>query len=201
MTYQLIHGSAHDIPLFPESFRMTRKWAMPTADTFSCPPMGEFVKKYLAQSTVSVDPFARNKRWATYTNDLNPDTAAEHHMDALEFLSMLYDRGIKANLVIFDPPYSFNQMMEVYAGIGRKISGQEAQRFYGDMRDAIDRLVLAGGVVLSFGWNSIGMGKERGYRIEEILLVCHGRAHNDTICTADRKMGHQSGLFDMELAL
>jgi hypothetical protein len=31
------------------------------------------------------------------------------------------------------------------------------------------------------------MGRNRGFRIEEILLVCHGACHNDTIITVDRK--------------
>jgi len=42
--------------------------------------------------------------------------------------------------------------------------------------------------VLSFGWNSVGMGITRGYEIVEILLVCHGGAHNDTICIAEKKI-------------
>lgn len=79
---------------------------MPNGDTFSVPPIGDFVRSYLAASRCSVDPFARNKRWATHTNDLNPETEAEHHMDAEEFLRMLALRGVKADLVIFDPPYS-----------------------------------------------------------------------------------------------
>ncbi len=83
-----------------------REWAMPSHNTFDIGPIGDFVKKYLLQSTISVDPFARSKRWATYTNDLNEGTAAEYHMDAEEFCLMLQNKGIKADLVIFDPPYS-----------------------------------------------------------------------------------------------
>ena len=36
--------------------------------------------------------------------------------------------------------------------------------------------------------NSIGIGKKKGFEIIEILLVCHGRAHNDTIVTVERKV-------------
>jgi len=31
----------------------------------------------------------------------------------------------------------------------------------------------------------VRMGK--GYRLQEVLLVCHGAAHNDTICIAEIK--------------
>jgi hypothetical protein len=53
---------------------MWREWAMPSHETFDIPPIAAFVQKYLRESQVSVDPFARNRRWATYTNDLDPNT-------------------------------------------------------------------------------------------------------------------------------
>lgn len=39
----------------------------------------------------------------------------------------------------------------------------------------------------SFGWNSAGMGISRGFDLIELLTVCHGAAHNDTICVAERR--------------
>lgn len=47
---------------------------------------------------------------------------------------------------------------------------------------------LTGGKVISFGWNSCGIGKTRGFEIERILIVCHGGHHNDTICTVEKKV-------------
>ena len=60
--------------------------------------------------------------------------------------------------------------------------------FYGDRKKEVHRLVKQGGLVLSFGWNSGGIGKSLGFEIIEILLVAHGGAHNDTICTVERKL-------------
>ena len=57
--------------------------------------------------------------------------------------------------------------------------------------DALN-FIIPGGIAISCGWNSIGMGKTHGFEIIEILLVCHGRAHNDTIVTVERKI--QNGL-------
>lgn len=164
---------------------------MPNGDTFDIKPIGEFVKKYLSTSKISVDPFARNKRWATHTNDLNPDTCAEHHVDCLVFLEQLRCKGVLADLVLFDPPYSPRQIKELYDGIGLKMLQTEALRTaaWKKERDVIDSILPLGGVVLSFGWNSGGMGKGRGYEIEELLLVNHGSSHNDTICMAERKNG------------
>lgn len=164
---------------------------MPTKNTFDCLPINELVQRYISSSKTSVDPFARDSNLATYTNDLNPNTNAEYHMDALDFLKLLSERDVKADVVLLDPPYSLRQMKECYENIGRKVSQRETQRFYGDLRDAVDNLIMPMGHVLSFGWNSIGMGKTRNYRIIEIKLVCHGRAHNDTICVVDQKIAKQ----------
>jgi hypothetical protein len=179
--------------------KITRKWAMPSSDTFDVPPIGEFVKSYLRQSKISIDPFARNKRWATYTNDLSPATAAEHHLDAEIFLSQLQENGIIADLVIFDPPYSPRQISEVYQSIGRTVTMEDTQNsaLYSRVRKKIYPLVSVGGIVLSFGWNSHGMSNSGGreWEILEIMLVCHGAAHNDTICMAERKTAHQPNMF------
>ena len=48
-------------------------------------------------------------------------------------------------------------------------------------------LKLRNGKVISFGWNSGGIGKKNGFEIEKILLVNHGSQHNDTICTLEVK--------------
>ena len=180
--------------------KITRKWAMPNADTFDVQPIGEFVKSYLRNSNVSIDPFARNKRWATYTNDLNPDTAAEYHLDAEVFLSQLVKDGVTADLIIFDPPYSPRQISEIYQSIGRVVTMQDTQNsaLYNRVRKLINPLISVNGIVLSFGWNSHGMSNSggHGWSILEILMVCHGGAHNDTLCMAEQKVSHQGNLFE-----
>ena len=86
--------------------RFARVRAFASSDTFDVQPIGDLVKRYLRQSTISIDPFARNKRWATYTNDLNPKTEAEYHLDSAIILEKMVEDGVEADLVLFDPPYS-----------------------------------------------------------------------------------------------
>lgn len=62
----------------------------------------------------------------------------------------------------------------------------------------IEQLVRPGGEVLHFGWSSVGMGE--GWTQEEILLVCHGSDHNDTICLAERRNAPHADLFATENA-
>ena len=165
---------------------------MPSADTFSIKPIGDFVRKYI--DGVSVDPFARNKRWATHTNDLNPQTEAEHHMDAVCFLNMLADGGAKADVLILDPPYSPRQITECYAAAGLKAGMKDTQNaaLYSRVRHASRKICKLGTIALSFGWNSSGMGE--GFETLEILMVAHGGAHNDTICLAEKMMCEQMEL-------
>lgn len=172
-------------------FKFSREWAMPNHETFSIKPIGDFVKRYLSESKISFDPFSRNKKWATYTNDLDPNTCADSHVDAELFFTQIgISHGIKADLVLFDPPYSPRQISECYKSIGMEVGMKETQSslLYKRVRDAMMCAITENAIVLSFGWNTVGMGKKRGFEIIEIMLVCHGGAHNDTICVAEKRL-------------
>ncbi len=172
--------------------KITRQWAMPNSDTFQVPCIGEFVRQYTRGASVIVDPFARNSSIGTITNDLSKDTAAQYHMDANDFMDMLIENGTLADVVIFDPPYSPRQISEVYQSVGRVVTTEDTQAAtWSAWKDRICKLVKVGGVCLSFGWNSSGIGKGNLFRIDEILLVAHGGWHNDTICVAETKLSEQ----------
>lgn len=92
------------------------------------------------------------------------------------------------NTFMIKPTYSPRQISECYKQFGREVHMSDTQSsFYGTRKKAIARIVHRGGKVLSFGWNSNGIGKGLGFEIEEILIVAHGGAHNDTICVVERK--------------
>lgn len=190
---ELQSGASLAAPLGWASF--SRVWAMPSADTFSVPPIGAMVQRYLKSAKISCDPFARNKRWATHTNDLNPKTEAEHHMDAEDFLRMLAAQGVRCDLAILDPPYSPRQISECYQEAGIKCGMKETQNaaLYSRVKNAMAEVLTDDAIVLSFGWNSAGMGHKHGFEQIEIMLVCHGGAHNDTICLAERKRPNLQG--------
>lgn len=164
-----------------------RATAQPNRATFSIQPIRDWIYPFSTSLLRSVDPFARNAKLARITNDLDHETSARHHLDAREFLKQLVSDGERADLVFFDPPYSPRQVKECYGRIGRSVGQTDTQnaRLYRECRELIDEIVIPGGVVLSFGWNSVGMGT--GWNRISTLLVCHGGAHNDTICVADRK--------------
>ncbi len=111
---------------------------------------------------------------------------ARYHMEAEEFCKFI--RGSFTG-VLFDPPYSYRQVSEHYKVLGKKATQLDTStRFYNRAMNPIAKKIKVGGIAISFGWNSNGFGKKRGFEIIEILLVAHGGHHNDTIVTVERKM-------------
>lgn len=139
---------------------------------------------------VSADPFARDSKLATYSNDLDPTCGATHCMEAGAFCSALLEKGVTLDLAFFDPPYSPHQISEVYKGVGLKVGMKETQSaaLYKRVKDGLNALCRPGSIAICCGWNSAGFGKTRGWDMVEILLVAHGGAHNDTIVTVERKL-------------
>ena len=166
---------------------INRTWAMPNSKTFSIKPIKELIEKYVTPFDEVVDPFANNNTFGTITNDLDPACNTDYHMDATEFLKML-DPNI-ADVVLYDPPYSPRQVSECYQKFGMTVDMTTTQASYwSKQKEQIARIVKPNGVVISFGWNSGGIGKKHGFEIEEILLVAHGGWDNDTIVTVERKI-------------
>jgi len=165
--------------------RIERVWAMPNKWTFQIKPIAKLLKEEMNGGTW-IDPYCGENSPAQITNDMNVKIPAKYHLDALEFLKNM-DIGVDGCL--FDPPFSLRQLKECYESIGMKPNPDVFNTSYqAKQKDIISRIIKAGGKCISFGWHSNGIGKTRGFQIERILLVAHGRQHNDTIVTVERKI-------------
>lgn len=164
---------------------LERIWCMPNSSTFSMKPVMKILREEM-KGQEWADPFARNSKYAKYTNDLNPNTLAEYNMDALDFLKTFKSNSLDG--VLFDPPYSLRQIKEVYDGIGMSLTSHQTKHFFSDIKNQIQRILKPGGKIISFGWNSNGAGKKRGFEINKIILLAHGGNHNDTIITIETKI-------------
>ncbi len=159
--------------------KISRVWAMPSKWTFTVKPIAELLGRYVGDGQGWADPFAGENSPAELTNDIE-GRGARYQMDALEFLK---DRTFVTG-VIFDPPYSVEQCLRRYTPKFKGTAGRA--EYWARCKDEIARIVQPGGLTISFCWDSTGIGKKRGFEIEEILLVCHGACHNDTIVTVER---------------
>lgn len=168
--------------------RIERIWAMPDKNTFDIKPIHELLVEEMSIGGVWVDPFANKNKLADITNDLNPAFDTTYHLDALDFLKMLESES--ADGVLYDPPYSPRQVAECYENFGKDTIriNPTTSNFWGNQKKEIARIVKEGGKVISFGWNSGGMGKQLGFEVTRVLLVPHGGWHNDTIVTVETKV-------------
>ena len=152
---------------------MNRVWAMPNKRTFQIKPIKELLRKEFGDMTNVVDPFP-----FTYSKD------------ALKYMNDFDDNTVER--LVFDPPYSPRQLKECYDSIGQSLTQLDTSNHTWKVwKDEIARIVKPNGIVISFGWNTCGIGKTRGFKIIGILLVCHGGNHNDTIVTVEKKINQK----------
>lgn len=166
---------------------ITRAFATASKDTFTIKPIKELLSRYLEKPDNWIDPFAGLNSPCGFTNDHNPEKPTTHHMEAIDFVNLMSGSFFEGCL--FDPPYSYRQVSDHYKVIGKKATQLDTSyNFYARVLDPMAKLIVPNGYCISFGWNSNGMGKKRGFEIVEILLVAHGMHHNDTIVTVERKL-------------
>ena len=163
---------------------------MPSKDTFTIKPIRELLERLpdysLGVLENWIDPFAGFNSPAELTNDHNPETPTDSHLEALDFVES--QKGAMFNGALFDPPYSYRQVTEHYRVLGKKATQLDTStNFYNRVLNPLADIIKKGGYCISFGWNTNGMGKNRGFEIVEILIVAHGGHHNDTLVTVESK--------------
>jgi len=138
-------------------------------------------------SSFWADPFAGFNSEAELTNDLDPESPARDHIDALDWVRDLPNDKLAG--MLFDPPYSFRQASECYKKNGREklTATVTSKKYWSDIKNEIARKIKPGGKFIGFGWNSMGLGKNRGFVMKRVLLVPHGGSMNDTIVTVEVK--------------
>lgn len=165
------------------------RWAMPNKWTFAIKPIKELLEEEIVDGTninkAWADPFAGmlGSNYSFYTNDIDKNMPAKEHRDALEFLSEFRDDSLSG--VVYDPPYSITQ--------ARQYEKKEyaSMKYWADCKNEIARIIKPGGKAICFGWNSMGLGKNRGFEMTKILLIPHGGSRNDTIATVEIKLKHE----------
>ncbi len=148
--------------------KINRTWAMPNKETFKIKPIKELMSKYCCPKDweCALDPFP-----------------FEYKEDATDYLNRQPNNFF--HIAFFDPPYSPRQLKECYKGKGEYDTKAST---WSNWKNLLSRKIKVGGKVISFGWSSQGMGKNRGFEIIEILLVPHGGQHNDTIVVVEKKI-------------
>lgn len=146
--------------------KVNRCFAIPNKETFQISPIQKVLRKYVGLAYLDVFPYPFN-------------------LDALTLLKNFEDESEKG--IVLDPPYSDRQLTECYKDAGgMSIVGNPV--YWAKIKDEAARVCEPGGIVITFGWNSTGLGKVRNFEKLEVLLINHGGQHNDTIVTIERKL-------------
>lgn len=161
---------------------INRVWEMPNKWTFKMKNVQKIFDKY-TPGPGWADPFCGLYSPCEFRNDIENGRNSTHNMDALDFLKSFDNNSLSG--VLFDPPYSTEQCLRKYTPKHNGTAGRA--EYWARCKDEISRILAPGGMSISFCWDSVGIGKNRGFEITEILLICHGACHNDTIITIDRK--------------
>lgn len=181
--------------------KFTRIWAMPNHETFKIVPIAKLLKRYVPERYAYdwVDPFCgdNSPAWWRNDHDTKKGEPGAWHMEALKFAEFMRknlstpEGVLHQNLdgILFDPPYSFRQISEHYKSVGQKANKlHTSMAFYEKVKSAFCELIRPGGYAISFGWNTNGFGRARGFVIVEILMIAHGGSKNDTIVVVERKL-------------
>jgi len=171
--------------------KIKRIWAMPNKATFTIKPIRELLKEELDYEDNKyplgniIDPFAGWNSPANFTNDINPNIETGKTMDALDYLKTFKDNF--ADVVLLDPPYSITQAKQCYEGYGMdKLDIKPtSMKYWAEIKNEMKRVIKPSGKAICFGWNSMGLGKNRGFRMDRILLIPHGGSKNDTIVVVE----------------
>lgn len=163
--------------------KIERIWAMPSAWTFSIKPIKELLQEEVIEG-LWCDPYCgqNGSKYAKVTNDL-----AQGGIDAVDFLKQQPSEHFDG--ILIDPPYSNRQVSEHYKAAGIKVTGWHTSAGNtAALKKEAARVLKKGGKVICFGWNSMGIGKTRGFEMKRLLVVPHGGAKNDTLVTVEIKL-------------
>ena len=140
---------------------------MPNKKTFTIKPFKNLIAAELGSSYIDPFPYPFKQ-------------------DAIDYLKTIPNNS--ENYLVFDPPYSQRQLKEKYHSNGISFEHPMNASYWSKCKVEISRIIKSSGKVISFGWNSGGIGEKYGFKITKIVLVAHGGQHNDTIATVEVKI-------------
>jgi len=112
--------------------------------------------------------------------DLNKDMPSDFCMDAYDFVLMAKGLGWKYDTIILDPPYNLRKSREKYNGIYTSVLRK--------IKTQLPYILNDNGLIISYGYDTTGMGKKRGFELIHICIINHSGGHNDTLSIIEKKI-------------
>jgi hypothetical protein len=150
--------------------------------TFKVPKIKEWVENQ-CKNLVVLNLFAgptRLDNCVEISNDIDTSFDTTYHMDALELVKYLREHKEVIHVALLDPPYSYRKSMEYY-------NGNRNSKFK-QILDIIPELLCPNSKVICFGYHASQMGKLRGFKVDEILIVDHSGAMHSTLACVESRL-------------
>lgn len=144
--------------------------------TFSIKPIREWVEKNAKGKVLNLFAGKTKLNLEEFRVDADITMSADWYGDSFDFVKFCKK---KFDTIILDPPYAYRKSMEMY-------NGHKASRF-NMIKDLIPKIINKNGIVITFGYHSVSMGKKRGFIQDKILLMSHGGAIHDTIAVIEKE--------------
>lgn len=129
--------------------------------TFQIRPVREWVEKHCEGRVLNLFAGKTILQVNEVRNDKDMEMPADYHLDALEFLNSWKEQ--KFNTILLDPPYAYLKSMELYKGV--------ACSPFRQLKDATVNCLEPGGIVITFDYHSIVMGRVRVITFAVALLT------------------------------
>lgn len=113
-----------------------------------------------------------------YRVDIDHEMDADFYGDAYDFVKAT---DLKFDSVVLDPPYNLRKSREKY---GSRYIGS-----FTKIKNELPRILNPEAHIITFGYDTVGMSKSRGFEKIAICVVCHGGDHNDTLCVVEKYNG------------
>jgi len=126
---------------------------------------GKVLNLFAGQTLLNVDEFRV---------DCDPNMIADWYGNSFIFVKTT---DLKFDTIILDPPYNIRKSREKYNGnyIGS----------FTKIKNELNKILNPNGRIITFGYDTVGMAKKRGFKKIAICLVCHNGDHNDTLCLVE----------------
>ncbi len=164
-------------------------FVMPNKWTFGIPYIKNYLEMLCADKRILL-PYAGMTRLRTPSAslyiDIDPDVKPDIVSDCKDILpKLLRNKDVNYDIVLLDPPFSAHQAIRKYGN--KKMSDLSV------IKDYCAEILSEGGVVVTFGFNSTGMGKKRGFIKDELHIFNHGGNHNDMFMLKEHKKNSLEG--------
>lgn len=152
----------------------------PKRYTFQQPKLKRWTEKQCKGKTLNLFAGITKLNVDEVRVDIDKNALADYYMDAFEFIIHAKLVKMEFDTIILDPPYNLRKSREKYGG-----------RYIGSftkIKNALLAILSKEAIVITFGYDTVGMSKSRGFKKTGICIVCHNGDHNDTLCLVEQRI-------------